>query len=564
MLRFAEELLVLVVDGGGSSDEISIPDRSLRYTLAGAALMDLALENRVDADTQSLYLTDATPVGDATLDPVLAEIAREPDIRSCEFWVRRIAQDTDELRAMALERLVEQGILETDDGRGFFALSRRVARSGHYPTATGGAAVQEIHSRIMNILFSNQLPSPRDAIIIGLAQACGLFRQMLTAEEYDEARERIELVARLELMGQSVSGAISNMTLAESLAARRAVRKQGGGWPRASGRLPVIGHAHRMTGDLRAYFTEQYVKHGPVFEVNALGHSFVVMAGQEANLFVIREGKSHLRSKEVWEGFKEELGSATLLPGMDGADHRLLRKTKRKGYSREFILERTPEAVAVVERELTELPVDRPVSVIQMTRRVMTEQISWLSAGASSRERIDDIITVNNAMLMVFIARRYPRFMMRTPRVKQARRRLELLIEQVLDEHELKADSEGGDLIDDLLELHRTAPDFLADTDMFIAAMGPFMVGLDTVASTTAFALYELLKHPDLLDRARAEADEMFAAGEPAVGEPAAESPPANDRHPGRHPGNPADAPHWTFATAHGVQFLRLRRLPHP
>ena len=517
MLRFAEELLGLVVDGGGSGDEISIPDRSLRYTLAGAALMDLALENRVDADTQSLYLTDATPVGDATLDPVLAEIAREPDIRSCEFWVRRIAQDTDELRAMALERLVEQGILETDDGRGFFALSRRVARSGHYPTATGGAAVQEIHSRIMNILFSNELPSPRDAIIIGLAQACGLFRQMLTAEEYDEARERIELVARLELMGQSVSGAISNMTLAESLAARRAVRKQGGGWPRASGRLPVIGHAHRMTGDLRAYFTEQYVKHGPVFEVNALGHSFVVMAGQEANLFVIREGKSHLRSKEVWEGFKEELGSATLLVGMDGADHRLLRKTKRKGYSRGFILERTPEAVAVVERELAEMPTDRPVSVIQMTRRVMTEQISRLSAGASSRERIDDIITVNNAMLMVFIARRYPRFMMRTPRVKQARRRLELLIERVLDEHELKADSEGGDLIDDLLELHRTAPDFLADTDMFIAAMGPFMVGLDTVASTTAFALYELLKHPDLLDRARAEADEMFAAGVPGA-----------------------------------------------
>lgn len=517
MLRFTEELLVLVADGAEGGGEISVPHRTLRYALAGAALLDLAMENRIDTDTQSLYLTDATPVGDDLLDPILEEIAEGPDAQSCELWVRRIAQNADDLRTMTLQRLVKQDILETDDGHGFFALSRPVARSRSYPVAAGGAAEQEIRARIMSILFSDELPSPRDTVIISLAQACDLFRGMLTIEEYDEVRERIELIAGLELLAQSVASAIRNMTLAESQAARRAVKKQGGGWPRASGRLPVIGHAHRMTGDLLAYFTEQYLKHGPIFEVNALGNSFVVMAGQEANQFVVREGKSHLRSREVWDGFKDELGAATLLPGMDGPDHRLLRRTKRKGYSRDFILKRVPEAVAVVERELAELPWDRPVSVIQMTRRAMTEQISLLSASTSSRERIDDIITFNEAMLMVFIGRRYPKFMMHRPKVKRARQRLELFIEGMLDEHELKTETASGDLIDDLLELHRSAPEFLADTDMFIASMGPFMVGLDTVASTTAFALHELLKRPDLLERTRAEADEMFAAGEPTA-----------------------------------------------
>ena len=515
MLRFAEELLVLVVDED-RSDAIHVPDRTLRYGLAGAVLLDLALEHRIDTDPRSLYLTDATPLGNYLLDPILAEIAEEVDSRSCEFWVRRIAvRDGDRLRAQALERLVEQGILETDDGRGFFSLTSRVTHSRHYPTDASGAAQEEIHSRIIGILFSDDIPSPRDAVIISLAQACDLLRQLLAPDEYDEVRERIELIARLELVGQSIANAIRNMTQAESQAARRVIQELGGGWPKASGRLPVIGHTLKLTGNLPAFFTEQYLKHGPVFEVNAFGSSYVVMAGQEANLFVAREGKFHLRSRETWEGFKDTLGAATLLPGMDGADHRLLRKTKRKGYSREFFLERMPEAAAVVERELTELPPDRPVSVVPIMQRVMTEQISLLSAGASSRERIDDIITFNNAMLMVFIARRYPKFMMRTPRVKRARRRLELLIERVLSEHELKGDGEGsGDLVDDLLELHRSAPDFLADTDMFIAAMGPFMVGLDTVASTTAFALYELLQHPDLLERTRAEADELFNSGD--------------------------------------------------
>ena len=519
MLRFAEELLVLIEDGGGSGDAISVPDRTLRYAMAGAALLDLALEFRIDTDTQSLYLTDATPVGDDLLDPVLAEIVKEPDTRSCEYWVRRIARGGDEIRDLALGRLVEQGILETDDGHGFFALTRRVTHLHRYPPDW---VERDIYTRIEGILFTDELPSSRDAVIISLAQSCGLFRRMLTVEEYAEVRERIELIAGLELVGQSVARSIRDLTLAETQAERRTVQQQGGGWPRASGSLPVIGHTLKMMGDIGAYFTEQYLKHGPVFEVNAPGNSFVVMAGQEANLFVVREGKSHLRSREVWEGFKDEMGAATLLPGMDGADHRLLRRTKRNGYSRDFFLERAPEAVAVVERELAALPVDRPLSVIQLMQRVMTEQISRLSAGASSRERIDDIIAFNRVMLMVFIARRigkrYPRFMLRTPRLKRVRRRLELFIERVLDEHELSEDSgEAGDLIDDLLELHRTAPDFLANTDMFIAAMGPFIVGLDTVASTTAFALYALLEHPDLLERARAEADEMFAAGAPAA-----------------------------------------------
>ena len=522
MLRLAEELLLLLLDDetGGYPN---VPDRALGYALAGAALMDLALEGRIDTDIDSLIVVDPTPVGDDLLDPILADIVAEMNSRSAPvnsaatFWVRHVAEQAYELREKALARLVAQGVLDTDDGLATFSLSRVVARTRRYQLADEEAE-RVVQDRVMGVLFGGDIPSPADAMIVGLAHACGAFRQMLTTGEYEEVWERIELVARLSLIARSVTEAIRNLTLAESRALARVIHERGGGWPQASGRLPVIGHTLNMTGDLRAFFTEQYRSHGPVFEVNALGHNFVVMAGRDANLFVVREGRSHLRSREIWEGFKDELGAATLLPGMDGADHRLLRRTKRNGYSREFILERMPEAVAVVERELAELPVNRPVSVTRMMQRVMTEQIARLSAGASSRERIEDIIAFNRVMLMVFLARRYPKFMMRTPRMKRTRRRLELFIERVLHEHELRADNgEAGDLIDDLLELHRSAPDFLAATDMFIAAMGPFLVGLDTVATTTAFAIYALLRHPDLLAQARAEADEMFASGAPTA-----------------------------------------------
>ena len=75
MLRFAEEILILVLDEERGDLATSLPPRSLDLALAGAVLMDLALEDRIDTDIERLMLVDATPVGDDILDPALADIA---------------------------------------------------------------------------------------------------------------------------------------------------------------------------------------------------------------------------------------------------------------------------------------------------------------------------------------------------------------------------------------------------------------------------------------------------------------------------------------------------------
>ena len=514
MLRFAEELLVLTIDAE-NRDPVHLPDRTLDYALAGAVLMDLALEDRIDTDMEALYVTDPAPVGDDLLDPVLAELVEKPDTLPTERWIARLAEQGGDLRELAMDRLVAAGIVEVDDG-GVFSISRWVARSRRYPTVDGKAG-QEIQSRMMGLLLSDEVPSPRDAVIISLAHACGVLRRILAPSDFEDLEERIELIAGLELVTRAAAAAIRNVSLAESRRLQRIVRERGGGWPKASGRLPVIGHAHKLAGDLRAFCTEQFLEHGPVFEVSALGSTYVVMAGRDANLFMNREGKFHLRNRETWQKFSDLAGTSKLLIGLDGADHRRLRSTKRRGYSRNFMLERMPEVVAVVDRELAVLPFDRPHSVFPVIQRIMTEQITLLSASTSCRDHVDDLIAFNDAMFRVAFMK-YPKFLLGMPRVKRARRRLEKLIERVLAEHESKpSGGNSPDLIDDLIELHRSAPDFLPATDMFINPMGPFMVGLDTVASVTSFAVHALLRHPDLLARARAEADELLAAGDPTA-----------------------------------------------
>ncbi len=200
MLRFVEEIILLLLrDEDGRF--VHVPSWSLDYAIAGGVLMDLALENRIDTDLENLILVDATPVGDSLLDPTLAEIAAgEPG--NTRFWLENTADRAGAIREEALSRLVALGILERQDDRFLW-----VFRSRRYPIIDGKAE-REVKLRIMGVLFSDEIPDPRDVMIICLADACGIFRELLSRRELDKASARIEQVRKLDLIGQAMSRAI--------------------------------------------------------------------------------------------------------------------------------------------------------------------------------------------------------------------------------------------------------------------------------------------------------------------------------------------------------------------
>ena len=69
-MRFVEELLLLL-HSEDSGYFVPIPEWKMSCALAGGVLMDLALENRIDSDLETLILVDTTPTGDELLDPAL-------------------------------------------------------------------------------------------------------------------------------------------------------------------------------------------------------------------------------------------------------------------------------------------------------------------------------------------------------------------------------------------------------------------------------------------------------------------------------------------------------------
>ncbi len=214
MLRFVEEIILLLL-GDEDGRFANVPSWSLSYALAGAVLMDLAIEDRIDTDLEKLVVVDSSPLGDSLLDPALAEIAGREQ-RDVSFWLERIANHADQIRDEALSRLVAKGILAHREDRFLWVFESR-----RYP-AIDGKAEREVKLRIMGVLFSDEIPHPRDVMVICLADACGIFGEILARHELGHVSGRIEQVRKLDLIGRAMTQAIRDIefTVAASIQAR--------------------------------------------------------------------------------------------------------------------------------------------------------------------------------------------------------------------------------------------------------------------------------------------------------------------------------------------------------
>ncbi|MDE0157532.1 MAG: cytochrome P450 [Gammaproteobacteria bacterium] len=506
-MRFAEELLLLL-----HSDEsgyfIAIPEWRMSCALAGSVLMNLAFENRIDTDLEALALVDATPTGDKMLDLALKEISREKKTHSPQFWVERIARHADDINETVINRLVKKGIFEADAG-GFWSLSGKVSRSGRYPMVHGRTG-EEIKGRIIRVLFDEEIPDPRDMCLISLVHNCGGFRAMLEPEEYELAEARIELFSGMDLIGRTIGHAVrSSYRPPESL---RAV----------TGRtLPVLGLKDMLFSkafremNIPKFVAEKTREVGPVFKLKTPGREMVILAGAEMNRWVGRNGRNVLRTRDYLEGFQSEWGTARSIASMGGAEHFRMRKTVRAGNSRKVVEDRMGDLIALARRSFGKWGIGKVMPGEMACQRLIGDQIAQLSVSIEASEILDDLLKFEYRALLVHVMRLLPKFTLHTPRMNRYRKRVQELYAQIHASH-TPAQREGKrrDLVDDLMELHHSDPAFLPETDLGFAFIAPIIAGHYT-GSAMAFTIYEFFKHPHYAEQVTAEADALFADGDP-------------------------------------------------
>lgn len=506
-MRIVEEIVLLMLDpeAGGVLPALS---RHVRDTvIAGAVLTELALENRIDTDTERLVLVDASPMGDEMFDAVLTDIAQETATRDTSYWLARTAERSQEILQKTLSRLLADDILKTDiDGN--VVLSDLVARAGLYSSAVSSDA---IHLRIMRVLFTDTIPDPRDIVIVGLASVAGLLAQWMSQEEWQNVQERIETVERLDLIGRAVISAIRDSEPTEPLVRHLRSLDE---IPRAPG-LPLVGNSLQFLADMTQFLVRGYRELGPIYRIRILNREMIVLSGIEANHLVRQQGERYLRTYESWRGFNDATEALHLLVSMDGIAHSHLRRAMARGYSRHALDGRIQEVVDITREGMATWPVNQSIGLMHGIQPIIAEQAGQLLTGCSALPYLRDLVIYLDTLLNIHVSCRWPRFMARLPRYRRARKRVMKLYDEVRAAHESgRREGAAPDFVDDMLELNRIQPQLMPETDLPITLLSPFLVGLETSTTVCAFMLYVLLSNPDLYDQVAAEAETLFTGGD--------------------------------------------------
>jgi golgi phosphoprotein 3 len=204
MLGFVEEIVLLQIDDRHGT-LVDLPQSAGDVVIAGAALMELALANRIDTDLEQLIVVDASPTGDDILDSALARLAASTDALTSAAAIALVTLDSRKFQEKALQRLVTKGVLRQSDGRWLWVFHTR-----RYPVIDDREQ-REVKTRLRQLLLTDEIPDPRDIVLICLIDACGLLALVLTPDEISRTQKRVEQLARLDLIGQAVTRAVAEI-----------------------------------------------------------------------------------------------------------------------------------------------------------------------------------------------------------------------------------------------------------------------------------------------------------------------------------------------------------------
>jgi len=204
MLTMLEEVVLLAVDentGGLRSTR----EFGTAYALVGAVLFDLALAGKIDTDTETIQIIDRAPTGNATLDGILAEMARRLDLNTVQDWIEHIYRRQADLEGEALAALIQQGILRHEQSKRLWVVD--VER---FPM-TSNRHQQHVKVRLAEAIRTDSIPDTRDIMLVSIAEPCGLLGYVMDEAELARRRDRIQMLCNLETISRKVTRAIARL-----------------------------------------------------------------------------------------------------------------------------------------------------------------------------------------------------------------------------------------------------------------------------------------------------------------------------------------------------------------
>ena len=287
--------------------------------------------------------------------------------------------------------------------------------------------------------------------------------------------------------------------------------------PAAAPGLPLLGNAVDLFRRPLEFFVQSYHEVGPIFRAGGPGRSYLVLAGPDANAFLVHGGECHLDNVPIYIHIARQLQSANYPIATDGERHAHLRRTLKAAFTHDALDRYVPPMARAADDIVRRWQPGDRLRVLPAMHRLVGEQLGAALAHHALGDRLPDAVTFARFSVGAGLGA-YPRFMARFPTYLRAKRRMLGLMREVVAEHRRVApgsagSARGDDFVDLLLRATDEEGKPLSDADVIANAQMVYSNSLLYGAPACAFLLYALLQHPAALARVRAEVDAAFADG---------------------------------------------------
>jgi golgi phosphoprotein 3 len=201
-LTLPEEIVLLTLDDA-TGRPLGRQGLASGLALAGALMMELALAGRIDTDRDRLEVHSLAPLQDPVLDRALEQLSTVQDSRGA---LMLLAREEAPLRAAVLAGLEARGLLRRVEGRVLLVFPER-----RWLKPEDRAEPREVRARLLRAVESDDIPDPREALLLGLARATALLPLLLPPDVLAARQERIAFLAGLEALNRSLAQAVGDL-----------------------------------------------------------------------------------------------------------------------------------------------------------------------------------------------------------------------------------------------------------------------------------------------------------------------------------------------------------------
>jgi cytochrome P450 len=267
--------------------------------------------------------------------------------------------------------------------------------------------------------------------------------------------------------------------------------------------IPFIGPIRQFTGDVLPFLNKTRKQYGEAFRLRVMGNEMTILCGDDA--IALLEHDELLATTKSMEVLMKAVKSR--LPGtFDGPQHKLYRKIHSNFLNRDLERERRAEIVQVVSKHVDQWKPGHTFDPLKESQAQTVDVLSHILNGEPFPFTSKELSIVVNTLIFATYGHVPLWLALNNPIYKKAQKKVNenslKLVQRVRQDPKVKENTLLGQYLD------FPPPEGESewrDDDLKIVPIAAYLAGYDTVASAAAFMLYQLLSHPEWLQKVREE-----------------------------------------------------------